>query len=192
MDQARQQALVDALKHRILVLDGAMGTMIHAEPLELDRDFLGRENCPEILVATVPDVIRNIHRKYLEAGADIVETNSFGGTKVVLAEFDLVDRAHELNVAAARLAREAAAEFSTPGKPRFVAGSLGPTTKASITLTGGITFPELEENYFDQGKSLIEGGVDLLLIETAQDTRNIKAALLGVERAKRSLASMCP
>jgi len=192
LDQARQQALVDALKHRILVLDGAMGTMIHAEPLELDRDFLGRENCPEILVATVPDVIRNIHRKYLEAGADIVETNSFGGTKVVLAEFDLVDRAHELNVAAARLAREAAAEFSTPGKPRFVAGSLGPTTKASITLTGGITFPELEENYFDQGKSLIEGGVDLLLIETAQDTRNIKAALLGVERAKRELGLDVP
>jgi 5-methyltetrahydrofolate--homocysteine methyltransferase len=169
-----------------------MGTMIHAEPLELERDFLGCENCPEILSATRPDVIRNIHRKYLEAGADIVETNTFGGTKIVLAEFGIADRAHELNVASVRLAREAAAEFSTPHKPRFVAASIGPTTKASITLTGGATFRELEENYFEQAKSLIEGEADLLLIETAQDTRNIKAALLGVERAKQALGVDVP
>src|SRR5437588_663819 len=142
----RRQALLDALESRILIIDGAMGTMIHQEPLSIETDFLGRENCPEILVVTRPDLIKGIHCAYLEAGADIVETDTFGGTSVVLAEFNLQDRTHELNVAAARLAREAADELSIPGKPRFVAGSRGPTTK-DLNITSTITFEKLSDNY---------------------------------------------
>src|SRR6202162_6605071 len=123
----RAQTLTDALEDHILVLDGAMGTMIHQVPLSIETDYLGRENCPEILVVTRPDVIGGIHRAYLEAGADIIETDTFGGTSIVLAEFQLQDRAYELNHAAAKLARQVADEFSTPAKPRFVAGSMGPT-----------------------------------------------------------------
>src|SRR6516164_9031429 len=109
--QERQQALKDSLEQRVLVLDGAMGTMIHQVPLSIETDYLGRENCPEILVVTRPDVIQGIHRAYLEAGADIVETNSFGGSRIALADNRLDDRAYELNFAAARIAREAADEF---------------------------------------------------------------------------------
>src|ERR1700719_1930739 len=126
---SRTQALHDALATRILVLDGAMGTMIHQAPLSLETDYLGKENCPEILVVTRPDVIGGIHRAYLEAGADIIETNTFGGAGIVLAEFQLQERAYEINYQAAQLARRIADEFSTPTKPRFVAGSIGPTTK---------------------------------------------------------------
>src|SRR5450432_1237459 len=108
----RLQALYDSLQDRILVLDGAMGTMIHQAPLAIDTDYLGRENCPEILNATRPDVISDIHRAYLEAGADIVETNSFGGTRIALADNKLEDRAYELNFKAAQIARQAADEFA--------------------------------------------------------------------------------
>src|SRR5215475_6940350 len=125
--QERRKALIDLLNERVLVLDGAMGTMIHAAPLSIETDYLGRENCPEILNVTRPDVIRDIHRQYLEAGADIVETNTFGGARMTLAENQLDDRTYELNYAAAKVAREAADEYSTPGRPRFVAGSIGPT-----------------------------------------------------------------
>src|ERR1041385_1155620 len=110
---SRTQTLLDALDQRILVLDGAMGTMIHQVPLTIETDYEDGENCPEIRVVTRPDVIGGIHRAYLEAGADIVETDTFGGTSVVLAEFQLQDRAYELNYAAAKLARQAADEFST-------------------------------------------------------------------------------
>src|SRR5215470_13935997 len=123
----RRQALKDLLEQRVLVLDGAMGTMIHAAPLSIETDYLGRENCPEILNVTRPDVIQDIHRQYLEAGADIIETNTFGGAPIALADNKLDDRAHELNYAAAKLAREVAGQFSTATKPRFVAGSMGPT-----------------------------------------------------------------
>ena len=125
----RYETLIDALENRILVLDGAMGTMIHQAPLELGKDYLGYENCPEILAVSRPDVIKGIHTAYLEAGADIVETDTFGGTDIVLAEFKLQDRAYELNFAAAKIARQAADQLSTPARPRFVAGSMGPTTK---------------------------------------------------------------
>src|SRR6202158_4707944 len=117
--QERQQALKDSLEQRVLVLDGAMGTMIHQVPLSIETDYLGRENCPEILVVTRPDVIGNIHRAYLEAGADIIETDTFGGAAIVLAEFQLEDRAYELNYVAAKLARQVADELSTAAKPRF-------------------------------------------------------------------------
>ncbi len=135
----RQRALADILEQRVLVLDGAMGTMMHQVPLSIETDYEGHENCPEILVATRPDVIGDIHRAYLEAGADIVETNSFGGARIVLADNQLQDRAYELNFAAAQIARQAADEFSTADKPRFVAGSMGPTTK-DINITGTATF----------------------------------------------------
>src|SRR5579871_1842086 len=113
---SRIQALVDALQSRIVILDGAMGTMIHQAPLSLEKDYLGKENCPEILVLTRPDVIGGIHRAYLEAGADIIETDTFGGTSLVLSEFQLQDRTYEINFAAAKLARQIAEEFSTPDK----------------------------------------------------------------------------
>jgi 5-methyltetrahydrofolate--homocysteine methyltransferase len=187
----RTQALVEALENRILVLDGAMGTMIHQQPLEIDRDFLGKENCPEILVVTRPDLILDIHRAYFEAGADIVETDSFGGADIVLAEFGLEDRAHELNMLAARLARQAAEEFSTSDRPRFVAGSIGPTTK-DLNITATITFERIRESYYLQARALIEGGADLLIIETAFDTGSLKAGLLAVERLERELGRKIP
>jgi 5-methyltetrahydrofolate--homocysteine methyltransferase len=185
--QIRRQALEDALSDRVLVLDGAMGTMLQARELAAN-DFGGPtlEGCNENLVAMRPDVILDIHRAYYEAGSDIVETNSFGATKIVLAEYGLEDRSYDLNLAAAKLARQAADEFSRPGRMRFVAGSMGPTTKA-ITVTGGVTFPDLIANYYEQGKALLEGGADILLLETCQDTRNIKAGLLAIDRLGREL-----
>src|SRR6516225_11840695 len=158
-----EKALRELLAERILVLDGAMGTMLQQRHLTAE-DFGGAalEGCNENLVATRPDVVLGIHRAYFEAGADMVETDTFGGTPLVLAEYGLADRAHELNLEAVRLARQAAAEFSTAAKPRFVAGSMGPTTKA-ISVVGGITFPELIEAYYVQTKGLVEGGVDVLL-----------------------------
>ncbi|HEX5136613.1 MAG TPA: methionine synthase [Planctomycetota bacterium] len=169
----------DLLRERVLVLDGAMGTEIQARQLTAD-DFGGAayEGCNEHLNLTRPDVIASIHRGYLEAGADIIETNTFGSTPLVLAEYDLATRAREITVAGARLARELADAHATAAKPRFVAGSMGPTTKA-ISVTGGVTFEELVRTFAAQAEALVEGGVDYLLIETAQDTRNIKAALLG-------------
>ena len=188
----RLAALYDALATRILVLDGAMGTMLQQRNLTA-ADFGGPalEGCNENLVKTRPDVVLDIHREYFKAGADIVETNTFGGTRVVLAEYHLEDQAHELNYAAAQLARQAADECSTPARPRWVLGSMGPTTKA-ITVTGGITFRQLEENYYEQAKALVEGGADILVLETCQDTRNVKAGLLGIQRVMRELGRTIP
>ena len=186
------RALRELLSERILVLDGAMGTMLQQRNLTA-QDFGGAalEGCNENLVRTRPDVVLDIHRKYFEAGSDIVETNSFGGATIVLAEYGLTADAHLLNKRAAELARQAADELSTPGKPRFVAGSVGPTTKA-ITVTGGVTFEGLREAYYAQVKGLVEGGVDLLLVETCQDTRNIKAALLAIQRLSKEIGMEVP
>jgi len=178
----RINALHQALKERVLVLDGAVGTYI--QDLNLTAEHFGgpgEEGCNEVLNLTQPDIVRQMHTDYLEAGADIVETNTFGGTPLVLAEFDLADKAYEINKAGAELARAAADAIATPERPRWVAGSVGPTTKA-ISVTGGVTFDELQRHFHDQAAGLLDGGVDYLLIETAQDTRNIKAALLGFER----------
>ena len=185
-------ALEELLKQRILILDGAMGTMLQEQRLSAD-DFGGAalEGCNENLVSTRPDVVLGIHRAYLAAGVDILETNSFGGAKIVLAEYGLENEAHTLNVKAAQLARKAADEFSTTSKPRFVAGAMGPTTKV-ISLTGGVTFPQLVENFYDQAQGLLEGGADLLLLETCQDTRNVKAALVAFERLRRKLGQRIP
>ncbi|HXB72779.1 MAG TPA: homocysteine S-methyltransferase family protein, partial [Candidatus Acidoferrales bacterium] len=189
--QERQQALQDILDQRVLVIDGAMGTMIHQAPLAIETDYLGRENCPEILVVTRPDVIRNIHRAYLEAGADIIETNSFGGTRIALADNKLDDRCYELNFAAAKIAREVADELSTAAKPRFVAGSMGPTNK-DLNITGTTTFTQLRADYYLQAKGLVEGGADFLLIETCFDTGSLKAGLVAVEQLGRDLGMPIP
>ncbi len=185
-------ALRELLRERILVLDGAMGTMLQQVNLTA-ADFGGPhlEGCNENLVITRPDVVLGIHRKYLEAGSDIIETNSFGSTPVVLAEYGLGEHAHEISRRAAALARQAADEFSSPGKPRFVAGSMGPTTKA-ISVTGGITFEQLRNNFRDQARGLVEGGADLLLLETCQDTRNIKAGVLAIDELSRELGQPIP
>jgi 5-methyltetrahydrofolate--homocysteine methyltransferase len=187
-----EKALRELLTQRILVLDGAMGTMLQQRNLSA-ADFGGPalEGCNENLVRTRPDVVLDIHRKYFAAGSDIVETNSFGGTPLVLGEYGLQADAAELNRQAACLARKAADEFSTPAKPRFVAGSMGPTTKA-ITVTGGVTFEGLQDSYYVQAKGLVDGGADLLLVETSQDTRNIKAALLAIQRLSREIGANIP
>ena len=183
----------EELSRRILCIDGAMGTAIQECSLSAD-DFGGDafDGCNEILNLTRPEVIAGIHRAHLEAGADIIETNTFGSTALVLAEYPpLHKQAHEITLAAARIARAEADAAATPDRPRFVAGSMGPTTKA-ISVTGGVTFDELRITFRDQAIALIEGGVDYLLIETAQDTRNIKAALIGCHEAIKAAGRAVP
>ncbi|MGH9381371.1 MAG: methionine synthase [Thermoanaerobaculia bacterium] len=182
LDQ-RRAALEEALTRRVLVLDGATGTALQAAELTAE-DFGGAEleGCNEHLVATRPDVVDGVHERYLAAGCDIVETNTFGGTPLVLAEYGLETQAFELNRLAASIARAACARHDQPGRPRFVCGSMGPTTKA-ISVTGGVTFEELVQHFRIQALGLMAGGADYLLLETCQDTRNIKAGLLGLDEA---------
>ena len=179
----RLEILRSLLARRIVVLDGATGTSIQG--MNLHAGYFGGphlDGCNENLVLTSPERISELHRSFLEAGADIVETNSFGSTSVVLAEYGLERQARELNRIAAQLARTEADAFSTGDRPRFVAGSMGPTTR-SISVTGGVTFDDLAASYQEQAEGLIEGGADLLLLETVQDALNCKAGLLGIERA---------
>ncbi len=179
----RSAALRQLLEERILVLDGAMGTAIQAMDLTAD-DFGGAalEGCNEHLVLTRPDAIQKIHESYIRAGADLIETDSFGGTRIVLAEYGLEDKVLEINRAAARLARQVADAHSTATRPRFVAGSMGPGTK-TISVTGGVTFDQVLDAYAEQTLGLVEGGADVLFLETQQDTLNVKAALLGIDAA---------
>ncbi len=179
-------SLQEIMKDRILILDGAMGTMIQQVQLG-PQDFGGEEleGCNEMLVLTRPDVIEEIHEKYLEAGADLIETNTFGATSVVLAEYDIPEKASEINLKAAEIARRAADKFSTPDKPRYVVGAMGPTTK-TLSVTGGVTFDELVASYKEQALALIEGRVDALLLETSQDTLNVKAGSIGIRQAFES------
>jgi 5-methyltetrahydrofolate--homocysteine methyltransferase len=181
--EARVAALVEMLETRILVLDGAMGTALQAEGLAA-ADFGGAEfeGCNEHLCVTRPDIVRGVSERYLAAGADIVETNSFGSTPLVLAEYGLSESAFELSRLAASLAREACDRHSERDRPRFVCGTMGPTTKA-LSLTGGVSFEELIDHYRVQASGLMAGGADYLLLETSQDTRNVKAGLIAVERA---------
>lgn len=174
------------------MLDGATGTALQAEDLKAS-DFGGEEyeGCNENLVLTRPDVILKVHRNYLQAGADIVETDTFGGTPFVLAEYGLEAKTYEINKRAAELAREACAEFSNETELRFVAGSIGPTTK-SLSLTGGIDFDSLAENYYQQVKGLYDGGTDYFLIETCNDTANIKACLVAIDRLNLEVEVPCP
>jgi 5-methyltetrahydrofolate--homocysteine methyltransferase len=151
-------------------MDGAMGTQIQSRDLGA-ADFGGPalEGCNEHLNLTRADVIRSIHEAYLDAGADLISPNTFGCAPYVLAEYGLADRCHEITLAGARLAREAADGRSTAERPRFVLGAMGPGTR-TITVTGGVTFDEVLDAYYRQARALIEGGVDALLLETCQDT----------------------
>jgi 5-methyltetrahydrofolate--homocysteine methyltransferase len=169
-----------ALHERVIVYDGAMGTNIQLHAPTVD-DYWGKEGCNELLVLSRPDIIRSIHASFFEVGCDVVETNSFGSTRVVLAEYELEGQTHELNVAAARLAREVASAYSTPSRPRFVAGSIGPTTK--LPSLAHIGYDAMAAMYVEQAAALIEGGVDLLLIETSQDLLQAKICLAACNDA---------
>ena len=188
MDKLRQQALVDALSSRIVVLDGAMGSILQARLRVEDYGGAHLENCTDNVSRANPGVVYAVHTSYLEAGADIIETNSFNGHPVSLGEFQLEAEAYDINYAAAALARTAVDEYSSPGRLRWVAGAMGPTTR-SITVTRNVDFRTLRDGYYLQAKALVEGGADLLLLETCQDTRNVKAALLAIEQLGRELGS---
>ncbi len=192
----RAKQLPAILAQRIAILDGAMGTMIQRFKLDeaqyrgerfkdFHKDVKGNN---ELLSLTRPDVIRDIHERYLAAGADLIETNTFGATTIAQADYDMADLAYEMNLASARIAREACDKYSTPEKPRFVAGAVGPTPKtASISPdvndagARNVNFEELRAAYYDQVKALVEGGADVLLVETIFDTLNAKAALFAIE-----------
>ncbi|MFQ5509285.1 MAG: methionine synthase [Leptospirillia bacterium] len=169
------------LQDHILIMDGGMGTMLMAYDLDLETDFLGKENCSEVLCQTRPEVIEEIHGKYLEAGAAAVETNTFGANRLVLGEFDLADRAVEFNEMAVAIARRACDRYATPDKPRFVIGSMGPGTK--LPTLGHVDYDTLEDSYHGQATGLLNGGVDALLVETAQDLLQMKAAINACKRA---------
>ncbi len=180
---------LEVLAQRVLVFDGAMGTSVHSYNLPLS-DYLGLENCTEILCQTRPEIICEIHRSFLQVGCDAVETNTFGSNKIVMAEFGLVERVRELNRRAAQIAREAVDAFSTPERPRFVVGSMGPGTKlVSLRQT---TFDILEDSYAEQVRGLLEGGADVLLVETCQDILQCKAAIAGAERAFADIGRRVP
>ncbi len=171
---------LEILRERVIVYDGAMGTNIQVHAPTVD-DYWGKEGCNELLVLSRPDIIRSIHASFLEAGCDVIETDSFGSTRIVLDEYELGDKTRELNIAAAKLAKEVARDYSTPGKPRFVAGSIGPTTK--LPSLGHISYDAMALHYVEQAEALIEGGVDILLIETSQDLLQAKIALAACQDA---------
>ncbi|WP_060817754.1 homocysteine S-methyltransferase family protein [Caballeronia sordidicola] len=195
------------LQQRILILDGAMGTMIQRYKLDeaayrgerfadYDRDIKGNN---ELLSITQPHVIREIHDKYLAAGADIIETNTFGATTVAQADYGMESLADEMNAQSAKLAREACDAFSTPDKPRFVAGAIGPTPKtASISpdvndpAARNVTFDELRDAYYAQAKALMDAGCDLFLVETIFDTLNAKAALFALDQLFEDTGELLP
>jgi len=186
MTDTRPSTYLDALARRVLVYDGAMGTNIQRYNLTA-ADFGGAalEGCNDNLVLTRPDVIQAIHESFLAVGCDVVETCTFQSTPRRLEEWGLLDKTYELNVAAAKLARAACDKYATPDRPRFVAGSIGPTgmlPSSSDPVLSNITFEELSENYYQQAKALVDGGVDVLLVETSQDILEVKAAVAGFER----------
>jgi 5-methyltetrahydrofolate--homocysteine methyltransferase len=196
LQYTRAQALPDLLAQRILILDGAMGTMIQRFKLgeeqyrgerfkDFHKDVKGNN---ELLSLTRPDVISDIHERYLASGADMIETNTFGATTVAQADYDMADLAREMNLESAKLARAACDKYSTPDKPRFVLGALGPTPKtASISPdvndpgARNVDFETLRAAYYEQVEALVEGGSDVLLVETIFDTLNAKAALFAID-----------
>jgi 5-methyltetrahydrofolate--homocysteine methyltransferase len=181
--------LLDALRDTVLLCDGGMGSRVQALTLDVERDFWGRENCTDVLNLSRPDLVREIHRGYFEAGADMVETNTFGGSPVTLAEFDLADRAFEINRLGGELAREAADSFAD-GRHRWVIGSIGPGTK--LPSLGNIAYDPLEAALAEQCRGLVAGGVDAILIETCQDPLQIKAAVNGAKIARAEAGTDTP
>ncbi|HUC10770.1 MAG TPA: homocysteine S-methyltransferase family protein, partial [Stellaceae bacterium] len=181
---------LDFLADRVVLCDGAMGTQVQARNLDIERDFLGNENCTEIVCESRPDLIRDIHRGYLAAGCDAIQTNSFGGSPITLGEFGLADRAFALNRLSAEIAREAIAEFASDGRTRFVLGSVGPGTR--LPSLGHIAYQELEDALTVQCAGLIAGGVDGIIVETCQDPLQIKAAVNGAKRAREAAGSDAP
>jgi 5-methyltetrahydrofolate--homocysteine methyltransferase len=183
--------VLGALRQRVLVFDGAMGTMIQRAALGPD-DFGGAklEGCNEVLCDTRPDVVQKIHAAYYEAGCDLVETNSFGSSPVVLAEYDLAPRAYDLSRRSAALARQVADDFSTADRPRFVAGSVGPTTK--LVSLGHISFDEQRRGFVEQIRGLIDGGIDIVQIETSQDLLQTKCAVIAAREAMRASGREVP
>ncbi|MBF2027202.1 MAG: methionine synthase [Oscillatoriales cyanobacterium C42_A2020_001] len=175
----------------VIVFDGAMGTNLQVQNLTAE-DFGGAEyeGCNEYLIFTKPEAVAKVHRDFLAAGADVIETDTFGATSIVLAEYDLTDKAYELNKAAAELAKQVTAEFSTPEKPRFVAGSIGPTTK--LPTLGHIDYDTMKASFAEQAEGLWDGGVDLFIVETCQDVLQIKAALNGIEEVFAKKGSRRP
>ncbi|NEQ10192.1 MAG: methionine synthase, partial [Moorea sp. SIO4E2] len=178
-------------KRPVIVFDGATGTSLQTQNLTAE-DFGGPEyeGCNEYLVHTKPEAVEKVHRGFLEVGADVIETDTFGGTSIVLAEYDLADQAYYLNKAAAELAKRMAAEYSTPEKPRFVAGSMGPGTK--LPTLGHIDFDTLKNAYVEQALGLYDGGSDLLIVETCQDVLQIKAALNAIEEVFEKKGARLP
>ncbi len=185
-------SFLETLEQKILIFDGAMGTSLQVQNLTAD-DFWGKEGCNEYLVLSKPDAVRRVHAGFLEVGCEVIETNTFGATSIVLVEYDLAGKAYELNLKAAQLARGVADEFSNGGgggKHRYVAGSIGPTTK--LPSLGHITFDAMSGSYYEQARGLIDGGVDVLLIETCQDLLQTKTALAGVFYAMQELRKQVP
>jgi 5-methyltetrahydrofolate--homocysteine methyltransferase len=178
---------LQAVQERVVIYDGAMGTSIQARNPSVD-DYWGKEGCNELLVLSRPDIIKDIHAAFYSVGCDVVETDTFGATRVVLAEYDLQDKVHEINLAAAKLAREVAASFN--GRKRLVAGSMGPTTK--LPSLGHISFDAMAASYTEQAVALIEGGVDVLLLETCQDILQAKAGLVGIFDALKKTGKNVP
>ena len=181
--------LLDALRDQVLLCDGGMGSRVQALTLDVEKDYWGQENCTDILSLSRPDLVREIHRGYFEAGADMVETNTFGASPVTLGEFDLSDRAFEINKVSAELAREAAESFSD-SRHRWVIGSVGPGTK--LPSLGNIAYDPLEASLAEQCRGLIAGGVDAILIETCQDTLQIKAAVNAAKVARLAAGTDTP
>src|SRR3954469_13072101 len=183
------KSFLETVRERVVIYDGAMGTEIQERHPSMD-DFWGKENCSEVLVLSRPDIIKDIHAAYFKAGADVVETNTFGGTRIVLGEFDLADKVHEINKRAAELAREVAHDFSADGKPRYVAGSIGPGTK--LPSLGQISYDDMFNAYLEQSLGLIDGGVDILLIETCQDILQTKVSVAAAFEAMKQRGKRIP
>jgi len=187
--KGRMSDFLNAVQERVVIYDGAMGTCIHQFNPTID-DYWGKENCSEILNLSRPEIIRQIHADYFEAGADIVETNTFGGSRVVLNEFQLGDKVDEINRRAVEIAREVADSYSAKGRKRFVAGSIGPSTK--LPSLGHITLDEMVAAFEEQTIPLIEAGVDVLLIETCQDILQTKCAIIGCIDAMKKVGKQVP
>src|SRR5436309_7692911 len=182
--------LLDYLQDRVLLCDGAMGTQAQSRDFHVEHDFCGHENCTEILTESRPDFVREVHLSYLQAGADAIQTNSFGGSPITLGEFGIADQAYALNRRAAELAREAVAEFAHDGCTRFVLGSVGPGTR--LPSLGHIAYQDLEDALAIQCAGLVAGTADAILIETCQDPLQIKAAVNGAKRAREEAKKDIP